>query len=72
MESLNGTRKWFRGDFLYILRRLFSFLFFGAALGLTAGIALGVGSAAYKTFTYNNKKDKNFDYNSYGNSQRED
>jgi hypothetical protein len=57
---------------LYVLRGLLSLLFFGAALGLTAGIALGVGSAAYKALTYSNKKDKNFDYNSYGYSQYAD
>ena len=55
-----------------ILRRLLSMVLFGAALGLTVYTALVVGGAAYKALTYNNKKDKNFDYNSYGNYQRED
>jgi hypothetical protein len=36
-------------------------MFFGAALGLTVGIALGAGRIAYKAMTC--KKDKNFDYN---------
>jgi len=47
-------------------------LFFGAALGLTAGLVLGVGSIAYNALRYNNKKDKKFDYNSYGYSQYAD
>jgi hypothetical protein len=49
-----------------MLRRLLSLMFFSAAIGLI------VGGAAHKALTYNNKKDKNFDYNSYGNYQRED
>jgi len=39
-------------------------MFFGAALGLALGVA-------YKALAYSNKKDKKFDYNSYGNYQRE-
>jgi len=50
------------GDFLYGLRGLLSLFLFGAALGLTAGIALGVGNIALKALTYNNKKDKKLDY----------
>jgi len=55
-----------------MFRRLLSLMFFGAAIGLTAGLVLGAGSIAYKALAYNNKKDKKFDYNSYGYSQYAD
>ena len=55
---------------MYLLRGLLSLLFFGTALGLTAGLALGVGRITYNAL--NNKKDKKFDYNSYGYSQYAD
>lgn len=54
-----------------MFRRLLSWILIGGALGLSFGLALGVGSIAYNAFTYHNKKDKGkseFSYVNYGNA----
>jgi len=48
-----------------VLRRLLSLFLFGAALGLTAGIVLGVGNIAHKVITYKKDKKLNYEYSQY-------